>query len=142
MSPLVGLRETVQRRGRVAAVVWMAAVVALAAADVTAAADAEPRLTTWDGRHGIEAIDANAFFDRTLREVEAAVGFGAADPAEAAAEVWGYFQVLDEPHGLVPGQRSPAGRFGRLFLGTYDCRYRFHRVTLEPLEARTDTEVP
>jgi hypothetical protein len=23
-----------------------------------------------------------------------------------------------------------------LFLGAYDCRYRFHRVTLEPLEAR------
>lgn len=22
-----------------------------------------------------------------------------------------------------------------LFLGAYDCRYRFHRVTLEPLEA-------
>jgi hypothetical protein len=154
VSPPVGLRETVRRRGRVAAVVWMAAVVALAAAaDVTAAADAEPRLTTWDGRHGIDVIDAtlvyfvpadrtpladwaervgwfaeriarfharefsgqsrvratihprpvvsalptrlvragdaNAFFDRTLREVEAAVGFGAAD-----ATAGGGFPVL------------------------------------------------
>lgn len=27
---------------------------------------------------------------------------------------------------------------GRLFLGTYDCRYRFQRVTLEPLAAPAD----
>jgi hypothetical protein len=62
----------------------------------------------------------------------------------SAVELWGYFQVRSDPeeppqpYCLSPNRLSLSDYWQTpdrraLFIGVYDCRYRFHRVTLEPI---------